>query len=109
VSITDLLRTFLLKNKIGKNVLILLSTLGATIEFAVLLSSVNNNYNPFTMAVFIMAAVIVARWTDGYIWRIAAALIGTFCVNYIFTYPFVNDTGTGIICCRSDPSCGRYP
>ena len=35
-----------------------------------------------------MAVVIVARWTDGYIWGIVAAFIGTFCVNYFFTYPF---------------------
>ena len=88
MSITDRFRALLQKNPILKNVLVLLLTLGATIGLAVLLSSVNNDYNQFAMAVFIMAVVIVARWTDGYIWGIVAALIGTFCVNYFFTYPY---------------------
>jgi len=97
VSSTNRLRAFLQKNKTAKNVLVLLLTLGATIGLASLLSSVNDDINNFAMAVFIMAVVIVARWTDGYIWGIVAALIGTFCVNYIFTYPFwtfsINYTG----------------
>ena len=88
MSITDRFRALLQKNPILKNVLVLLLTLGATIGLAVLLSSVNNDYNQFAMAVFIMAVVIVARWTDWYIWGIVAALIGTFCVNYFFTYPY---------------------
>jgi len=88
VSITDRLKAFLQENKIIRNVLVLLLTLGATIGLAELLSSVDDDNNPFAMAVFIMAVVIVARWTDGYIWGIVAAIIGTFCVNYFFTYPF---------------------
>lgn len=97
VSITDRLRAFLQKNKTMKNVLVLLLTLSATTGLAILLSSAYDDNTPFAVAVFIMAVVIVARWTDGYIWGILAALIGTFCVNYIFTYPFwafsVNFTG----------------
>jgi len=88
VSITDRVRAFFQKNQIGKNVLVLLLTLGATTGLAVLLSSFDDDNNPFATAVFIMAVVIVARWTDGYIWGIVAAFIGTFCVNYFFTYPF---------------------
>jgi two-component system sensor histidine kinase KdpD len=87
VSITDRLRAFLQKNKIGKNILVLLVTFGATIGLAILLSYVNNDNKPFSMAVFIMAVVIVTRFTDGYIWGIVSALIGTFCVNNIFKYP----------------------
>ncbi|NLY98002.1 MAG: DUF4118 domain-containing protein [Clostridiaceae bacterium] len=88
MSITDRLRAFLQKNQIVKNALILVLTLGATLGLTILLSFINDDNNPFAMAVFIMAVVIVARWTDGYVWGIFAALIGTFCVNYIFTYPF---------------------
>jgi len=88
VSRTDKLRAFLQKNKTFKNVLILLLTLGATIGLAVLLSFANDDNNPFAIAIFIMAVVIVARWTDGYIWGIIAAFIGTLCVRYMFTYPY---------------------
>lgn len=63
-------------------------TLGATVAIAELLSHINDDNNPFAMALFMTSVVIVARWTDGYGWGIFAALIGTFCVNYMFTYPF---------------------
>ena len=88
MNITDRLRVFLQKYKTCKNLLILLLTLSATIGLSVLLSYINDDNNPFAMALFIMAVVIVARWTDGYTWGIVAAFMGTFCVNYIFTYPF---------------------
>ncbi len=55
---------------------------------SMLLSGVNDDNNPFAMGIFILAVALVARFTSGYLWGIAASLVGTFCVNYIFTYPF---------------------
>ncbi len=55
---------------------------------SIVLSHVNDDNNPFAMAVFILAVAIVARVTNGYLWGFAASLTGTLCVNYIFTYPF---------------------
>lgn len=60
----------------------------AAVLISMLLSRINNDNNPFAMAVFLLAVALVARFTNGYIWGILASLIGTFCVNYIFTYPF---------------------
>lgn len=61
---------------------------GLAILLSLALASVDNDNNPFAMAVFILAVSLVARFTNGYLWGIIASLIGTFCVNYIFTYPF---------------------
>lgn len=52
------------------------------------LARVNDDNNPFAMAIFILAVALVARVTSGYFWGIAASVAGTFCVNYFFSYPF---------------------
>lgn len=65
-----------------------LAILGGAVLLSMVLSGVNDDNNPFAMAVFILAVALVARFTNGYAWGIAASLVGTFCVNYIFTYPF---------------------
>lgn len=62
--------------------------LGGAVLLSLALASVDNDNNPFAMAVFILAVSLVARFTNGYLWGIAASLVGTFCVNYIFSYPF---------------------
>lgn len=67
---------------------LLLLIMAAAVLISMMLSRINDDNNPFAMAVFLLAVALVARFTDGYIWGIAASLIGTFCVNYIFTYPF---------------------
>ena len=37
----------------------------------------------------ILALVLIARITDGYLWGIFASLIGVVCVNFLFTYPYL--------------------
>lgn len=39
--------------------------------------------------IYVLAVLLVARFTTGYIPGIAASLIGVVCVNYVFTYPFM--------------------
>lgn len=39
--------------------------------------------------IYVLAVLLVARFTTGYIPGIAASLIGVICVNYVFTYPFM--------------------
>lgn len=68
--------------------MLLVSIVAAAICVSMMLSRINDDNNPFAMAVFILAVALVARMTDGYLWGILASLAGTFCVNYIFTYPF---------------------
>lgn len=75
-----------LKKIIDPVLLVLIMT--AAILLSMMLARINDDNNPFAMAVFILAVALVARITDGYLWGILASLVGTFCVNYIFTYPF---------------------
>ena len=62
--------------------------LGAALAISMLLAGFDNDNNPFAMGIFILAVAVVARFTDGYLWGIAASVVGTLCVNYCFTYPF---------------------
>ena len=62
--------------------------IGAALGISLILARVNDDNNPFAMAIFILAVAVIARVTDGYFWGIAASVAGTLCVNYFFSYPF---------------------
>ena len=70
------------------NFLLFALILGAAMVISFVLARVNDDNNPFAMAIFLLAVALVARVTNGYFWGIAAAVVGTFCVNYFFSYPF---------------------
>ena len=75
-------------SKQWKDCLLFLAVTGAALGISLLLSRIDNDNNPFAMAVFILAVAVTARMTDGFFWGIAASIAGTFCVNYFFSYPF---------------------
>lgn len=37
---------------------------------------------------FLLAVLLVSRFTDGYLWGVAAAIVSVPLVNYMFTYPY---------------------
>lgn len=76
------------KKQIGRDLSVMIGLLAAAILLSLGLSYVNNDNNPFAPSVFLLAVVLTARFTDGYVYGILASLAGTFCVNYMFTYPF---------------------
>ena len=39
--------------------------------------------------IFVLIVVLTARLTDGYIFGITASFVGVICVNYVFTYPYL--------------------
>lgn len=39
--------------------------------------------------VFMLAVMLTARYTNGYVPGIIASFVGVICVNYVFTYPFM--------------------
>ena len=51
-------------------------------------SNIYDDNNHFAVPVFILAVALIARFTQGYLYGIFASLVGVFCVNYIFTYPY---------------------
>ena len=52
------------------------------------LSRIHNDNNPFSVPLFILVVSLIARFTTGYVYGVAASLLGVFCVNYMFTYPY---------------------
>jgi len=76
------------KHGAGRDLLVFTGILTAAVLISMVLSNIHNDNNPFATPVFILAVALIARLTDGYVYGIAASLIGTFCVNYMFTYPF---------------------
>ena len=38
--------------------------------------------------IFVLAVIMVSRFTDGYFWGIISSIIAVFAVNYMFTYPY---------------------
>lgn len=70
------------------NLLIFAGILMVAVLLSMALSGLHDDNNPFATPVFILAVALIARLTDGYIYGIAASLVSTFCVNYMFTYPF---------------------
>ena len=40
--------------------------------------------------IYVLAVMLVARYTTGYITGIIASIFGVFFVNYVFTFPFMN-------------------
>lgn len=39
--------------------------------------------------IYVLAVMLIARYTTGYVPGIVASFIGVICVNYVFTYPFM--------------------
>ncbi|MBQ9009959.1 MAG: DUF4118 domain-containing protein [Clostridia bacterium] len=74
--------------KFLRNLLLTAAIIATGVGVSLILARVNNDNNPFSMAVFLLVVALIARVTDGYFWGILASILGTFCVNYIFTYPF---------------------
>ena len=42
----------------------------------------------YVSMVFVLAVLLVSRFTDGYRYGVTASLIGVLAVNYVFTYPY---------------------
>ena len=74
--------------RFARDALVFAGIMALAIALSMALSGLHNDNNPFATPLFILAVALVARLTDGYLWGIAASLVGTFCVNYMFTYPF---------------------
>ena len=43
----------------------------------------------FVSMIFVLIVVLTARLTEGYIFGVAASFVGVVCVNYVFTYPYL--------------------
>ena len=63
----------------------------------IVLQRVSDSSDGFASPVFVLAVLLVSRFTTGYLFGIIASVLGVICVNFIFTYPYwaVNFTLAG--------------
>ena len=47
-----------------------------------------NGGDGFASPVFVLAVLLVSRFTNGYLFGLISAVLGVVCVNYVFTYPY---------------------
>lgn len=70
-------------NVLKTGVVMLIATVVAIIFFHMGKNTTN------VAIVYVLAVMLVARFTSGYVPGIIASLMGVVCVNYVFTYPFM--------------------
>ncbi|MDD3336037.1 MAG: DUF4118 domain-containing protein [Eubacteriales bacterium] len=73
---------------IWQSVALTLGILVLCTAVARLLSTLNNDNNPFAACMYVLGVALVARYTSGYWYGVAASIISVACVNFFFTYPF---------------------
>ena len=71
-----------------KNIIITCSGLAAATVFSFLFSSIVPENNGNIALIYILALVIIIRFTDGYMPGIVSSVVSVVCVNYLFTYPY---------------------
>lgn len=70
-----------------RDLLITLGILGCAIGLCAFLRLADSSAG-FASPVFVLAVLLISRFTNGYLWGLIAALLGVIGVNFIFTYPF---------------------
>ncbi len=43
----------------------------------------------YASPVFVLAVLLISRFTEGYVYGMIASVLGVICVNYFFTYPYM--------------------
>lgn len=76
--------TFLKKHNLIFSMLIMSA---ATLLSCLFFRFVNDNAAIIPL-VYILALIVIAKWTNGYRYGIGAAIVTVFAINYFFTYPF---------------------
>ena len=54
-----------------------------------LLHEMANTTDGFASPVYVLAVLLISRFTNGYLLGLIAAVFGVICVNYVFTYPYM--------------------
>ncbi|HIS96068.1 MAG TPA: DUF4118 domain-containing protein [Candidatus Ventricola gallistercoris] len=75
------------KRQIIQNTLITLGILAVAALFCALFTALGNNDSAVPL-VFVLAVLLIARLTDGYLFSMIATVVSVIGVNYVFTYPY---------------------
>ncbi len=82
---------------IANLIITLLILLSATVVCFILYNISPGNTSNISLIIYMLSVFFIARYTEGYSSGIIASLISVVCVNFLFTYPFMelNFTLTG--------------
>lgn len=82
--------------QIARNAAVTMLLLGGAAAVCVVMNMISEGDQAVPM-VFVLAVLLTARITDGYIYSLVASVVSVFGVNYAFTYPYFefNFTITG--------------
>ena len=54
-----------------------------------LLHQLGETIDAFASPVYVLAVLLISRFTNGYLFGLIAAVLGVIAVNYVFTYPYM--------------------
>ena len=72
----------------AKNCLIFLGIFAAAVVICYFFR-IASGMEAYASPIFVLAVLLVSRFTDGYFFGLAAAVVGVVCVNFFFTYPYM--------------------
>lgn len=72
----------------GRDLLITTGIFACAVGVCVFLQKETNNME-FASPVFVLAVLLISRLTKGYLFGLVASVLSVICVNYVFTYPFL--------------------
>ena len=79
-----------------KNILKVIGFLGLATGICALFRNATDTGTHVAL-IYVLAVLLTARFTDGYVYGVVTAVAAVVCVNYIYTYPYfeMNFTITG--------------
>ena len=74
--------------KITKNAAVFISIFAGAVLICSFFRSADG-IEGYASPVFVLAVLLISRFTEGYIYGLTASVLGVICVNYFFTYPYM--------------------
>ena len=70
-----------------RDFLIFIGIFACAVELCILLRMADSS-DGFASPVFVLAVLLISRFTNGYLFGTLAAILSVIGINYIFTYPY---------------------
>jgi len=73
----------------GRDILVSLSLFLCAVAFCAVALYTGGENPGFASPIFVLTVLLISRFTTGYLYGLVASLLGVVCVNYVFTYPYM--------------------
>ena len=82
-------RTAFWQNSVARNLTVCFGIFAAATAAAASVAQFSASDTVNVAMIYILSVLMIARYTDGYVPGILASVVSTFCVNLLFTYPYM--------------------